>query len=190
VIPVHRVAKPKGFEAKCASAGRKWLQAHPGARRPRDYWSQFKSHLADGFGQLCGYSAMYSPVGTVDHYQSWKHNPMLAYDWDNYRFAEGWINSSKQTVDSAVLDPYEVEPGWFEITLPSLQLKVTDRVPPKYRARAELTLQRLHLRDDERIIRQRRKWLELHESGRLTLEGLAEVAPLLADAVRRRASSR
>lgn len=48
------------------------------------------------------------------------------------------------------------------------------------------TLRRLHLRDDERTVRQRRKWLEMYESGHLDLAGLRTFAPLIVDAVEAR----
>lgn len=126
---------------------------------------------------------MYEPVGTVDHYLSWNTRPELAYDWDNYRFASGWINSSKQTADDTVLDPFLVGDDWFEIILPSLQLVLTDAVPEEHRARAAHTLERLHLRDDERVIRQRREWYRMYQEGELTLEGLRKKAPLIARSV-------
>ncbi len=128
---------------------------------------------------------MYEPVGTVDHYLSWKARPERAYDWDNYRFASGWINSSKQTADDTVLDPFLVGDDWFEIILPSLQLVLTDAVPEEHRARAAHTLERLHLRDDERVIRQRREWYRMYQDSELTLEGLRKKAPLIARAVAR-----
>jgi len=104
----------------------------------------------------------------------------------NYRFASAWINSSKQDLGShEVLDPFEVMDDWFEIILPSLQLVLTNRVPPELRMRAERMLVRLHLGHDERIVRLRREWLQMYEEEELTLEGLAKKAPLIAAAVRR-----
>lgn len=184
MIRVARVAAPPQFREKCQIPGKKWLNANRGARRPRDYWSQFKANLANGFANRCGYSALYEPVGSVDHFKNWKHRPELAYDWQNFRYAAEWINKSKQTADDEVLDPYEVQDGWFEITLPSLQLRVTDRVPPEKRARANYTLTRLHLRDDERVIRQRHQWYAMYLEGKLSIEGLEQVAPLIAAAVK------
>ena len=105
----------------------------------------------------------------------------LAYEWANYRYASHWINSSKH--GAKVLDPFEVEDGWFEILLPSLQLVLTDRVPAKRRDLAERTLERLNLRDDERVVRQRREWYRMYEAGELSLEGLRKKAPLIARAV-------
>lgn len=68
-----RLAEPAGFEEKCRRKGLDWLAEHPkaarkGRQRPKDFWSPFKSQLADAFGELCAYSAMYEPVGTVDHF--------------------------------------------------------------------------------------------------------------------------
>jgi len=126
---------------------------------------------------------MFEPVGTVDHFLSCREHRDLAYEWNNYRFASQWINSSKQSADDQVLDPFNVEDDWFEILLPSLQLVVTNSVPPEHRERAEYTLSRLHLRDDERVIRQRAEWYRMYREGELSLEGLRRKAPLIARAV-------
>ena len=72
---------------------------------------------------------------------------------------------------------------WFEIILPSLQLRITDQVPAQLRPKAEYTLERLHLQDDERVIRQRREWYRMYQEGELTLDGLFRKAPLIAAAV-------
>ena len=167
MIPVAPVPEPADFDVRARRPGHAWLEAHPEAARPKDLWSAFKGRLADGFQNRCGYGAMHEPVGKVDHYWSWKANPALAYEWSNLRFCSQWINSSKQTADGAVLDPHEVGEGWFRILLPSLQVVLSDTIPAEHRDRAAFTLHRLHLRDDERIIRQRRVWLQLYEEGKL-----------------------
>lgn len=177
-------AKPDDFDEKVRQPGTAWLAQHP-VGRPKDYWQLCKGELADGFRNLCAYSAMYEPVGTVDHYLSCAVDRSQAYEWSNYRFASGWINSSKQNADATVLDPLRVEDGWFEILLPSLQLVLTDAISPEERDRAQYTLTRLHLRDDERVIRQRRAWYKLYQEGSLTLDGLEKMAPLIARAVRK-----
>jgi hypothetical protein len=183
MIRFERVPEPEGFDEKVRQPGRAWLDAHPEARRIAPLWGAFRSHLAMGFRDLCAYSAMYEAVGCVDHYLSSKNHRHLAYEWSNYRFSSEWINKSKQTADDEVLDPHKVEDGWFEILLPSLQLVLTDAVPAAQRARAARTLARLHLRDDERVLRQRQQWYELYREGELTLEGLRRKAPLIARAV-------
>ena len=181
--------EPPDFDETVRQPGNVWLREHPGEKRPRDLWSDFRSHLADGFRDLCAYSVMCDRIGTVDHYLSYRNHPELAYEWSNYRYASGWINQSKRTEDEKVLDPFEVQDGWFEILLPSLQLVMTDQTPPEERERAQYTLKRLHLRDDERVIRQRRAWYEMYEEGKLSLDGLEDVAPLIARAVRKQLNS-
>jgi hypothetical protein len=183
MIRFERVPEPEGFDEKVRQPGKAWLDAHPETQRLQPYWSPFKVHLASGFLNLCAYSALYEPVGCVDHYLSSKKHRHLAYEWSNYRYSSEWINKSKQTADDDVLDPFEVEDGWFEILLPSLQLVVTDAIPQEQRARAERTLARLHLRDDERVLRQRRAWYEMYQNRGLSLDGLRKVAPLIARAV-------
>jgi hypothetical protein len=127
---------------------------------------------------------MHDPTGgTVDHYLSFKNHPHLAYEWTNYRFASATLNSSKKNADDAVLDPHEVGDGWFEIILPSLQMKVSATIPAAYRAKAEHTISRLKLRDGERIIRWRQSWYVLYLNGGLSLDALRQVAPLIAAAV-------
>lgn len=96
--------------------------------------------------------------GTVDHFLSWKNRPELTYEWSNYRYADHRLNAKKQNIDDAILDPYEVGDDWFEILLPSLQMRMTDRVTAKMRKRAELTLRRLGLDHDERIVAYRAVW--------------------------------
>jgi hypothetical protein len=190
MIRVARPREPKRFDKDCRRKGRAWLRKNKDATRPKDYWTPFKPGLADAFGQLCAYSAMYEPVGTVDHFASWKRNPKLAYEWTNYRFASALLNSIKQTADDAVFDPFEVVDDWFEILLPSLQLVVTDRVPAAKREKAEDTLTRLRLRNDERLLRQRREWYRMYQDGEVTLEGLRGKVPLIARAVERAKKSR
>lgn len=186
MIPVAPVAEPEGFDAGCRQKGNAWLQEHPGEQRPQDYWSPFRPVLAAGFHERCGYGAMWTSSGTVDHFISCHQDRRLAYEWSNYRYLEGWMNSAKSRRRAEeLLDPFEVQEGWFEIVLPSLQLRLSERIPPEYRQRAEYTLQTLPLRDDERILRQRRAWYQLYQDGMLTLEGLQDRAPLIAAAVRR-----
>ena len=188
MIHFDPVPEPPDFDEKARKPGVNWLKKNPNADRPRDYWSRFKQPLRTGFYGLCGYSAMYVPWGSgeVDHYVGYKEAPSQAYEWSNYRYSSGWMNKAKahrRPHEPRVLDPYEVEDDWFELHLPSLQLKIAPGLPDELRQRAEYTLKRLHLRDDERTIQQRWEWYKLYLDGNLTLEGLRETAPLIARAV-------
>jgi hypothetical protein len=188
MIRAPRVSEPEDFDAQVRRPGNKWLAANPNAKRPRALWTPYTPVLQSGYGNLCGYAAMLDPTGgTVDHFRSFAHYPDLAYEWSNYRFASATMNSRKRAQDDRVLDPEEVRAGWFEILLPSLQMRRTDKVPARLRAKADHTLKQLGLDDGERVIRWRRSWYELYQKGQLTLDGLRAVAPLVAEAVTREA---
>lgn len=186
MIPAPRVPEPDDFDVRVRQPGIAWLAANPGAKRPKPLWLPFTPVLEAGYHKLCGYAAMADFTGgTVDHYRSFKNHPAQAYEWRNYRFASATMNSCKRNVDDAVLDPEQVKAGWFEIMLPSLQLQLTERVPEKLREKAAFTLRRLQLDNGERVIRWRQSWYQLYTEGKLDLNGLQQVAPLIADAVRR-----
>jgi hypothetical protein len=188
MIPCGLGLEPQEFDARTRQLGRQWLDAHPSGR-PRDFWSDWLPALSEAFDHLCAYSAMFEPVGTVDHFKSINNrehpeNRPLAYEWSNFRFASHWVNSKKGNADDSVLDPLLVQAGWFEVSLPDLQLRVTDACPPQHRAKADFTLDRLGLRHHETILRQRRHWLAQYEETR-DLRILQHHAPLLAAAVER-----
>ncbi len=177
--------EPAEFDAKCRKKGQKWLENNPSTTRPAAFWSPFRLALAAGFSERCGYGAMWISSGTVDHHVSIQENRGLAYEWNNYRYVEGWINSAKNRKPAVdLLDPFEVEDDWFAIELPSLQLMLTDKVPEHAITKARYTLQALPLQHDERIVRIRRQWLEMYEDG-TPLDVIRKKAPLIAEAIER-----
>jgi hypothetical protein len=188
------IPEPAPFDTSCRQAGRQWLQLRhqnqqPLPDRPRDFWSPFRPDLRRGFGGRCGYYAMYIHDGQVDHLVSWNtcrtnNTPELAYEWDNFRFVDGALNSSKRTLDGQLLDPFEVGDDWFELELPSLLLRPVS-VPADRQDAARLTLERLELDQGLRVLELRWEWYDKHQRGLLTLDGLRAVAPLLARAVER-----
>lgn len=179
--------EPETFEQNCRQRGRDWLRTHANSKRPHDYWTEFKPQLAIAFRDLCAYTTVFEPMGTVDHFVSWDsshtESPHLAYEWSNFRYASAWINSSKK--EAEVLDPFDVQDGWFEISLPDLQLHLTAQVPPEFLDLAQFTLERLPIAHDERIIRLRQQWYQEYLKGEISLNYLERKAPLIARAVRR-----
>lgn len=190
MIPTPQVPEPADFDYRARQPGLAWLREHSEAKRPKDYWSPFRSVLQEGQAQLCAYAAMLAiPDGQIDHFLSFKTHRHLAYEWSNYRFASALMNNLKRNHDDAILDPWLVENGWFEILLPSLQLVTTEQIPEHLRSKAEFSLKQLGLRDDERIIRWRQGFYQEYQNGHLSLEGLSEWAPLLARAIAAQANS-
>lgn len=183
------IAEPERFDVECRQEGRAWLATQATLpKSPRDFWSPFRSDLRREFGCRCGYYAMYIHDGQVDHSVSWNtckanNTPNLAYEWDNFRFVDGALNSRKRTLDDQVLDPFEVQSGWFEVELPTLFLR-TVAVPPERQGAARLTLERLELDQGPRALELRWEWYDAHQQG-MPLHLLHEKAPLVAQAVER-----
>ena len=178
--------EPPEWDVRCRTRGRKWLGEHPNFKSPHGYWTVFEPDLRRAFRNLCAYCAMVVMKGEMDHFvpvSELKKNGQekLIYEWTNFRYGDGWLNQKK--LSQSILDPFEVEDDWFEITRPSLQLLLTDKVPHSIREKAEFTLKRLGLQNHEVVIRYRQQWFELYRSRNLDLAGLFKVAPLIARAV-------
>ena len=84
MIHVPPVPEPRDFDEKGRAPGLEWIETHPEARRPKDYWTPFKWALAQGFQNRCAYCALYEPIGTVDHFVSWHEDRSQTYTWENY----------------------------------------------------------------------------------------------------------
>lgn len=184
-VPSPIRPEPPRFEVDCRQAGRDWLATQVTLPdRPRDFWSPFRPDLRRGFGQRCGYYAMYIHDGQMDHSTSWKTckdngTPEHAYEWDNFRFVDGALNSRKKTLDDRLIDPLEVQAGWFEVELPTLFLRAVG-VPADRQEATRLTLERLELDQGPRALELRWEWYDKHQRGLLSREVLREFAPLLA----------
>lgn len=188
MIPVpNPIEEPATFDVRCRQAGAQWLIRNPDKKRPYSYWRQFNLDLRRGFSSRCAYQGFFIAEGHVDHFHAWVNDKSLAYEWSNYRYSTGWLNSSKNGKPTdQLVDPFENCAGWFEIILPSLQMVITENVPEEHRQRAEDSLTAYCLRDDERSITVRRSYMEMYEQGDLTLVGLDSWFPLLAKAIRKR----
>lgn len=186
MIPVHEQPEPPRFDLEVRKKGEAWLKDHAGhTGRPRNYWRDALPDLQDAYDHLCAYSAVRGRH-TVDHFVSVDEDTHFAkvYEWSNYRLADQWVNSSKKDLSSAqLLDPFDVQPGWFELMLPSLQLKVTDDCPAHLRAKANFTITRLKLRDGEASLRFRNAYWMAYIQGRKSLDQVREMLPMLAEAI-------
>ena len=181
MIPLTPVPEPADFDEKARKPGQEWLLANPTAERPRDFWGPFREALAEGVKHLCSYAAMFDPNGTMDHFLPFKTHPEQAYEWSNYRYATGWVNSSKKI--RVALDPHEVKEGWFEIQIPSMHLVATDRIPPDIRARISAPNGLIDWLNGERFKRVRTTWYNQYLTKKMSLEALREYAPLIAKAI-------
>ena len=95
-----RLTEPAEFDAKCRQAGLSGCW-----NIPRRVESRVSVREITGVRSSCNWPMpsvvcvptvpMHEPVGTVDHFLPVDADESLAYEWATYRFAAGWINSSK-----------------------------------------------------------------------------------------------
>ena len=197
MIRVAKTRQPKGFKKDVETRGRTWLAANPAAVSADypDYWRtagnrKYVRALRVGFHERCGYTAHLIDHGTVDHLYSKENHPTRTYQWSNYRYASSWINSAKKPQhDGRLLDPYEVRAGWFEVVLPSMQLVLNQaKIPARLLAKAQFTLDRLPIRDDERVVDYRASCYTQFKNSpdQITArQWLHREAPLIAEAIER-----
>jgi hypothetical protein len=193
MLRCYPIPEPEEFDAQVRKPGQAWLAANPDKppSRYKAYWSDWeacKEKLAQSFQYRCAYTAMRilpPQDGTIDHYLSKKNHRGLTYEWSNYRYCKHYYNTLKGNYDDLILDPFEVEDDWFEVQIHSMQLILTDKVPPELREKAEFTLRQLQLQDSQRIIDQRADYYDGYKAGEITLARIERDAPLVARAIRK-----
>lgn len=178
MLKFKKFDEPEDFDEQVRRRGNLWLMKNL-RTDPPNHWHKYILDLRKGFSNLCAYSTMYAADGVVDHYLSKHNHRHLIYEWSNYRFCRPEINSSKGILDDQVLDPFEIEEGWFEITIPGFLIKTTNLIPNHLREKANFTIDRLRL-NGEKCIQYRYEWFHLYNTGELSFPGLCRMAPLVA----------
>jgi hypothetical protein len=183
MIPVSPPRKPRTFDRDCGMPGKQWLSANPTSKKFPAYWTKFHANLERGFSSRCGWWAVRITDGAVDHYLSTKNHRRLAYEWSNYRYIAAGVNSSKGNHDDALLDPFEVRAGWFEVILPSMQIVRTSQVSVHLQAKADFTVKQLKPANGYKIRKIRKGYYEDYKLKGLPMNLLRDYAPLVALAV-------
>lgn len=150
------------------------------------YWREAIPWLLEAYGRMCAFSCFrIHPAGipTVDHMvpksKAWTH----AYEWSNYRLAQLRLNAHKADHDT-VLDPFEVELGWFAIELVFGQVVPGPATAdnPALRARVQATIDQLRLND---LAGERLRDIQAYEDGDVTLRWLSQESPFVASELAR-----
>jgi hypothetical protein len=111
------------------------------------YWTLVSDELCKCYRRICAYSCLYieflTGAPSTDHFAPVSTSWDRVYEWDNYRLACQLINARKKAFDD-VMDPFEVEEGFFALNL--LALKVIPGPKAGSRRReVKATIERLGL---------------------------------------------
>ncbi|WPB75014.1 hypothetical protein KYC5002_39210 [Archangium violaceum] len=160
--------------------------------RKYDYWTRALGALHKAYGGICAYSCFYiEPITgpTVDHFVAITRTaPQEAYEWNNYRLACSLMNASKNAFPD-VLDPFEVQDGWFELNLDTFEVEPAKNLDAELKQRVEHTCNRLKLNSTE-CKSMRRRWFNMYWAPRVPSQPVPlwffeENAPFLAREMRR-----
>jgi len=164
-------------------------------RMIRDYphWKRAMPALHRAYRGYCAYLARYIEsveTPTTDHFIALRNarDPMLAYTWSNYRLAHALVNGVKSAIPD-VLDPFEIEEGWFAIDFGTFETVVGPAAPPEQRAAILHTIAALKL-DGRALATTRRRaaeryWAPPAGHAPIPLWSLEEDEPFLVRELRR-----
>ncbi len=181
MIHVEPQPEPPDFDACVRQRGLEDLASPEGELRP--HWRHCAGQLWKAYRGICAYSCLHIPRGTggisVDHMLPKSKRRALAYEWSNYRLACTRMNARKNDLED-VLDPFEVQDGWFALDLSTLQVVPGEGLPEQVRLRVEETIDRLDLNSDEFTL-QRGAYFDDFRAGNTNLFFLKKYFPFLAN---------
>ena len=198
MMRVQPAPEPDAFDELVRQPGRRALdrlaaekysgskEAVP-AREFPPHWRRSLDDLLAAYQRICSYLCLYIPRGTgarsVDHMVPKSMAWDRAYEWDNYRLACSLMNSRKG--DAAhVLDPFDVEDGWFVLELVAFQVLPAHGLADPTAAAVEDTIDRLRLNDEE-CCGAREEYAEDYWSERIPFDYMMRHAPFVANNLRR-----
>ena len=158
MIHVEAQKEPASFDAEVRQKGLAYLkkqgiplnQPIPPNTKIEPYWRACLSDLYQSHHGICAYLAVFfervTGGGSVDHFIAKSKRAALAYEWSNYRLACSTMNSRKRDYED-VLDPFEIEDGWFHLELISGTIYPNPHLSKELQTRLAATIKRLGLDD-------------------------------------------
>ena len=209
MIPVRPAEEPPNFDADVRQRGLRAIAELVGETTPRTagqphaqvaqsreeipapafppYWREALTDLMASYDRICSYLCLYIPRGTgtpsVDHMIAKSVRWDQIYEWRNYRLACSLMNARKG-VAAHVLDPFEVEDGWFALNLSVFKVVPGTELPEEVEVAVEDTIERLHL-NDFLCCDARAEYAHDYWDGQIQLDYVTRRAPFVAGELRR-----
>lgn len=147
----------------------------------KPYWRRVLDDLLASYNRTCSYLSLYIPsaVGTpsVDHMVAKSTAWDQVYEWSNYRLACLLMNARKGVAD--VLDPFEIDDGWFALELVEFQVVPGRDLPANVYIRVAETIDTLRL-SDSTCCEARAEYAQAYWDGEISLSHLRQRAPFVA----------
>ncbi|EYF03413.1 hypothetical protein [Chondromyces apiculatus] len=133
------------------------------AKKFPTYWTRVLDELMAGYHEVCAYSCFrIHPVTggrSADHFAPKSRSWRKVYQWANYRLCCTRLNARKKDF-SNVLDPFEIQPGWFQLELAYCQVIPDPSLAKEIRDQIQDTIDRLGLNEfwEDRLKDAERYW--------------------------------
>lgn len=184
MIPVDQEPEPPTFAVQVRNPGRAFLRRNP--RPTRDdfrnaqFWLNCLPDLRIAYKGICAYCCLWVPMdSSVDHFQPKSVNPMLAYEWSNFRLAHQKINGYK-TDKTGILDPFHIQPGWFTLDFSNCFVKPNPTVTRGVQDAVAHTITVLRLNSDDSLVKIRFALVRDYSKNLVTMEFLEARYPFIA----------
>ena len=189
MIPVTPKPEPEDFDTQVRQKGLRWLEKHhidikdplPSGTELPPYWRACLDELYHNYDGVCAYLAVFferiTGTGHVEHFCPKSLRPDLAYEWRNYRLACSAINSRKRDFTD-ILDPFEIEDGWFYLELVSGHIFPNPQLPASLQQKIQASIDRLKL-DSPAHNEMRAKHYQFYCEGEVTEGFLKKYSPFV-----------
>ena len=189
MIHVEAQPEPASFDEKVRQKGLAWLrrkkialdQPLPPKTTLEPYWRHCLGEMHLGYNGCCAYLAVFfervTGGGSVDHFIAKSQRTDLAYEWSNYRLACSRMNSRKRDYDD-VLDPFDVETGWFHLEPITGRIYPDQELSAEARSAVQATIDRLGL-DDGGNREMRARHYQEYRQGFYTADFLQKRSPFV-----------
>lgn len=175
MIRVLPAPEPPGFDEKVRRPGMQAIQeravpeneviADQGFWRKHAYWSEVRDALYEAYAGICAYRAVRVPKEMswqLDHFLSKSRAACrLAYEWRNYRLAEGALNNRKSS--KIVVDPFEIQTGDVRMNFVDGSAFANPELNAEYQAKLETTLRDLGLASGPAAMTRLQTWNRYQE---------------------------
>ncbi|MDR1922820.1 MAG: hypothetical protein LBQ66_00480 [Planctomycetaceae bacterium] len=202
MIQITEQPEPSHFDKKVRQPGLVFLRECPKPRpkdwSKHDYWRKISDDLYERYKGICAYTGMMfitrrgksannnsdNAHRSVDHFRPKSRCPLLAYEWNNYRLTTQKTNRHKADDDN-IIDPFLVQPEWFNLDIPTCLIKAGTNVSDEERSQIEYTINVLKLNDDDEYVANRHDILCLYINQEIPLEDLTAKYPFIASELQR-----
>lgn len=195
MIKIRQFPAPAIYVSAVRRPGLRFLLRHPKPSKKdfsnHNYWKNIHGDLYTLYNGICSYCASWTPRNpgiapdhtSVDHFIPKSVQPILAYEWTNFRLCRSRLNFNKGD-STEVMDPFYIENGWFQIDFTTFLIIASIELPGLIRDHINRTIDILGLNDND-YVDERLEIIKLYTLDRVTINSLELKYPFIAEEIRR-----